>query len=73
MGLSKYLGSDCELSTSGLRPSGKPLLQWDVTQIVLDHIGAKFQEVGSTPWSARDVWGRQWDDAGGSTAPFHGT
>lgn len=54
MAIPKMIGSDRELSTSGTR-SGRDgavsIEPWDVTQHVLEKIGAAFHPLGHRPWS----------------------
>ena len=57
MAIPKFMGRDCELSTSGVDARGRALQPWDVTRAVLDHIDAAFQPYGTRTWSRPRGWG----------------
>lgn len=52
----KFLGLDCELSTSGTDRNGKALQPLDVTRAILAHIDAAFEPHGTRSWSKRSGW-----------------
>lgn len=64
MAIPKFMGRDCELSTSGVDARERALQPWDVTRAVLDHIDAAFQPYGTRTWSRP----RGWSDAHGSAS-----
>jgi proteasome accessory factor A len=54
MGIPKYLGRDCELSTTGIDPDGRRIDPWDVTQAVLARIPEVFAP--RPTWTRRSTW-----------------
>lgn len=56
----KYIGRDCELSTTGLDPEGHTVQPGDVTRAVLDGIGAAFEPHGLSPWHRQGSWYSSW-------------
>jgi len=57
MAIPKYLGFDCELSTSGLDAAGRPLQPIDATREILARIDATFEPDGTATWSPAGGWG----------------
>ncbi len=55
MAVKKYLGGDCELSTTGIDADGGSLDSWTVTHAVLRQIKHAAEGLGVTAWS-RDTW-----------------
>lgn len=51
MPIPKFLGFDCELSTSGLDRDGRPLAPIDATRGILARIDAAFERSGASTWS----------------------
>lgn len=51
MALPKFIGRDCELSTTGISPEGRALDPWEVTKEILHHIDAAFEPLGRSTWS----------------------
>jgi len=49
--ISKSIGRDCELSTTGIDSAGSAIEPWSVTRSVLDHIDAAFEPLGTATWS----------------------
>ena len=56
MTLPKYLGRDCELSTTGSDERGRAISPWDVTQAVLEHVDAAFEPEGARSWTRPTAW-----------------
>lgn len=46
----KYLGRDCELSTTGTNDAGTPLPSWNVARAILAQIGEVFRARGGEIW-----------------------
>lgn len=70
----KFLGRDCELSSTGLDARGGPIPPWDVTCAVLREIDAAFEPHGTRSWSRpgfeqRRAWGASSTDTLRSWAP----
>ena len=57
MAIPKYLGFDCELSTSGLDREGRTMSPHDATCGILAHIDTAFEPHGAETWSRRQGWG----------------
>jgi len=68
MALPKYMGNDCELSTSGVDARDQAIPSWDVTRAVLDHIDAAFEPYGTRTWSRARVWSDSQGSAYGASA-----
>jgi len=49
----KYLGRDCELSTTGVDADRRAVSSWEVTRRVLAQIDAAFAPLGTRTWSHR--------------------
>ncbi len=49
----KYLGRDCELSTTGISADRRAIPPWEVTQRVLRRIDAGFAHLGTKCWTLR--------------------
>ena len=47
----KFVGRDCELSTTGIDGAGVRIPNWEVTQRALDHIDAAFAPHGKRTWA----------------------
>lgn len=47
----KFLGRDCELSTTGIDADRRSIAPWQVTQRVLAHVDAAFSPFGTRCWS----------------------
>ncbi|MBN1852628.1 MAG: proteasome accessory factor PafA2 family protein [Pirellulales bacterium] len=47
----KYLGRDCELSTTGVDADGQALASWNVASRILEQIGPVFRAHGAEVWS----------------------
>ena len=47
----KYIGRDCELSTTGIDPEGRSLDSWSVTRAVLPKIESAARSAHATVWS----------------------
>lgn len=47
----KFVGRDCELSTTGIDRAGARVPSWEVTQRALDHIDAAFVPLGRRTWA----------------------
>jgi len=61
MAIRKFVGDDCELSTTGSQPDGRPLGGLEITYVILDWIGAALRPHGLKAWagdrnSADDPW-----------------
>lgn len=53
----KFLGRDCELSTSGSGPQGHSVDSWRVTRAVLDQIPRALAASGATSWKRNGSYG----------------
>jgi Pup amidohydrolase len=62
MAIPKFVGDDCELSTTGRGPDGRPLDCLEISYAILDRIGAAMDPLGVKVWSgnrhnSNEVWG----------------
>ncbi len=72
MGVPKFLGRDCELSTTGVDALGRGIDPWVVTQAVLERIGAAFEPRATwTPRSAGSGAGSPASGAGSTDELRH--
>ncbi len=56
----KFLGRDCELSTSGSDAAGEPIKAWDVSRAVIENVDAAYEPYGTKVWTPRSdgwLWG----------------
>lgn len=67
----KFVGRDCELSTTGIDHAGVRVPSWEVTQRSLDHIDAAFEPFDTCTWArparARTGYGRYDGSSWGSS------
>ena len=47
----KYLGRDCELSTTGIGADDQAIASWNVVRAILAQIGPAFRAQGAEVWS----------------------
>ncbi|MGA2034645.1 MAG: proteasome accessory factor PafA2 family protein [Thermoguttaceae bacterium] len=71
MPIPKFVGDDCELSTTGRGPDGQQLGGMEVTYALLDHIGEAFLPYGLQVWTDRPHGNQSWQNGyGGATTTY---
>lgn len=72
MPVKKFLGRDCELSTTGRSSDGRAIDGWKVTRALLAQLPTVLEDAGATVWSFQDRYAsaysmdclRRWTSAG---------
>lgn len=73
MSVPKYVGRDCELSTTGSDSAGRPLPQFEVARAVVRKVGAAYAPYGTEVWTQQSdrstsTWGGRSGGSGYASA-----